>query len=197
MFKLSGIVGVGIVLVGWSSADAQKMPPEEAHLCSVLEAADAAYEPMRKQRAAETDGLSRERLAEQLDQTVDARNVEILKILGGSDPHVARWVVQLTKIDATEIAVKGAMTRYIGIAGKFPCKLPVTFEAAVLSETYTDFLGAKKVGDYITITAKLISHDVRWSPPPAALEWSLLERKSMAEPEYRLAVEEMNDYMAQ
>ena len=90
MFKLTGI-GAGIVLAGWFSSDAPKMPPEEAHFCSVLEAADEAYEPMRKQWYAEESGLAQDKIGSQLDRMVDARNVEILKIFGGSNPHIAGW----------------------------------------------------------------------------------------------------------
>jgi hypothetical protein len=193
MLKLTGI-GTAIVLVSLFSANPPKMPPEEARFCSVLETADAAYEPLRKQWYAETNGLVKDRIATQLDQMVDARNVEILKILGGSTPHIGAWTVQLTKIDTIDLARNGVTTRYIEIAGTFPCKLPVTFTAAELPMTYVDFLGNKKIGDYIRITASLISHDAMMNPPQKAIEWSAFQGSSMAQPEYRLSVEKMTDY---
>jgi hypothetical protein len=193
MFKLAGI-GAGIVLAGWFSSDAPKMPPEEAHFCNVLEAADEVYEPLRKQWYAENNGLAQDKIGNQLDQMVDARNVDILKILGTSKPHITGWTIQLTKIDTTDLAYNGVTTRYIEIAGKFPCKLPVTFTAVELPMTYANFLRNKKIDDYIAITATLVSHDAAMNPPQKAIEWSAFQGASMAEPEYRLSVQKMNDY---
>ena len=96
-----------------------------------------------------------------------------------------------------DLARNGVTTRYIEIAGKFPCKLPVTFKAAELPMTYADFLGSKKIGDHISVTASLISHDATMNPPQKAIEWSAFQGGSMAEPEYRLSVEQMNDYTAE
>ena len=43
----------------------------------------------------------------------------------------------------------------------------------------------------------LVSHDIGANPPQKAIEWSGFQGGSMAEPEYRLSVEQINDYTAE
>lgn len=205
MFNLTGILGTAIVLAAWFTSDSPpkqenvQMPPEEARFCSVLETADEVYEPVRKQWYAEKNGLVQDKIGVQLEEIVDRRNAEILKILGDSKPHISRWIVQITKIRTIDLDYNGVTKRYIDIAGRFPCKLPVTFTAVELPMTppNTDFLGTKKIGDYIVVTASLIPHDAAMNSPQRAIEWSGFQGSSMATPGYRLSVEQMGNYTAE
>jgi hypothetical protein len=204
MFRTIAGAAATVTLAGWFSSStppappAVAMPPDEAKFCLILEQADAAYEPLRAKWYAEKNGLVQETIGKQLEDLVDKRNVEILKILGGKKPHVSGWAIRIERISVSDLDFGKGSQKYISLTGFFPCSLSVTFKAEPIpvSGPFTSFLATKKESDVVSLTATLLPHDAAMNPPQKAIEWSAFQGSSMKEPEYHGVVERLVDYLS-
>ena len=193
MLKATTIVGTALLLLGQiastpAAAQTVRIPNEETIFCSILEAANQAYQPIRSQWYDEKNGILRDRIGVQLEQLVDARNVRVLADFGWKAPFISKWVIKITAIRTSHFA-----PNQVDLEGSFPCGITAPFKAGEISATprILAFPADKKIGDHISVTAFLMMHDATVNPPQKALEWSLTQGGSMASPEYRLDIKEM------
>lgn len=171
------------------------MPPIQAEFCKTIAAADAAYEPENKAWYAETNAVAQDQLTPKLAAMREKRDLAVLKLLGGENPHMDGWIMRFKSLATSEEQTGQTVVDMATIEMAPGCPNDVTVTAEVPAVGHTGAVLARlKTGDLLRVSGAFLAHDAIQVPFEQAIDWDAFQRTAMHTPSYRIKLTGLQPY---